>query len=73
MKVAGTLGRVGGELTITEPKTVRSRRTVPLSPSVLKLLKARKAAQAAERLKAANQWQSSGLVFTTEVGGGGVA
>ena len=69
VKVAGTLGRVGGELTITEPKTVRSRRTVPLSPAVVKLLKAHKAAQAAERLKAANQWQNTGLVFTTELGG----
>ena len=32
LTVRGTLGRVGGELIITEPKTERSRRSVPLSP-----------------------------------------
>jgi len=69
IKVAATLGRVGGELTISEPKTTRSRRTVPASAAVVKLLKAQKAAQAAEKLKAGNQWQESGLVFTTELGG----
>ncbi|MBU3751427.1 MAG: site-specific integrase [Mycobacterium sp.] len=68
-KIAATLGRVGGELTITEPKTTRSRRTVPLSPAVVKVLKAQRAGQAAEQLKAGDQWQNSGLVFTNEFGG----
>jgi integrase len=69
LKVAATLGRVADELVITEPKTERSRRTVPLSPAIVSLLKAQRAAQAAERLRASNQWQDSGLVFTTEFGG----
>ncbi len=68
-KVAATLSRVGGQLVITEPKSARSRRTVPLSPAVVVMLKAHKAAQAAERLRAGRRWQDSGLVFTTELGG----
>ena len=69
LKVRHTLGRVGTELLVTEPKTARSRRTIPLSPPVVKLLKAQKAAQAADKLKAGNQWTDSGLVFTNELGG----
>ncbi|MDT5185809.1 MAG: hypothetical protein QOI29_3967 [Mycobacterium sp.] len=33
------------------------------------MLRRHKAGQAAERLRAANQWQNCGLVFTTELGG----
>ncbi len=69
LRVAATISRVSGRLVITEPKTVRSRRTVPLHPAVVSMLRKHKAAQAAERLRAANQWQNSGLVFTTELGG----
>jgi integrase len=69
LKVAATLSRVGDGLVITEPKSPRSRRTVPLSPAIVSLLKAQRAAQAAERLHAGNQWTDSGLVFTTELGG----
>ena len=32
LKVAATIARVNGRLTITEPKTDRARRTIPLSP-----------------------------------------
>lgn len=69
LRVSATIARVGGRLVITEPKTARSRRTVPLSPAVVTLLRKHKAAQAAERLRAANQWTDSGLVFVTELGG----
>ena len=69
LRVAATISRIGGRLVITEPKTVRSRRAVPLHPAVLSMLRRHKARQAAERLRAANQWQNSGLVFTTELGG----
>lgn len=68
LRVEGTLGRVGGRLLITEPKTKRSRRTVPLSPAMVTLLKSQKVRQAAERLRAGNQWVDTGLVFTTEFG-----
>lgn len=69
IKVTATLGRVRKQLLITEPKTARSRRTIPIPPSVVKLLKAQRASQAADRLHAGNQWTDTGLVFTTEFGG----
>ncbi len=66
--VRGTLGRVGGKLVITEPKTDRSRRTVPISPALVTQLRAHRADQEAERLAARNQWQDYGLVFASEFG-----
>jgi integrase len=69
LRVATTISRIGGRLVTTEPKTVRSRRAVPLHAAVVSMLRKQKARQAAERLRAANQWQRSGLVFTTELGG----
>lgn len=68
LRVAATLSRIGSELVITEPKSPRSRRTVPLSPTVVKLIKAQRAAQATERLEAGDQWTDTGLVFTTQLG-----
>jgi integrase len=68
LRVRKTVGRVGRGLVFSEPKTDRSRRTVPLSPAVVTMLSKHKAAQAAERLRAGNQWRESGLVFTTELG-----
>jgi integrase len=69
LKVAATIGRVEGRLLISELKTDRSRRTVPLSPAIVPMLRKHKTAQTAERLRAGNQWTNSGLVFTTELGG----
>jgi integrase len=68
LKVASTLGRIGDRLVISEPKTDRARRTVPLNPAVVAMLRKHRTAQKEERLRAANQWQDSGLVFTTELG-----
>ena len=59
LRVAATISRVTGRLVISEPKTARSRRTVPLSPAVVTMLRKHRAGQAAERLRAANQWQDS--------------
>lgn len=69
LRVAATISRVAGRLLVTEPKTVRSRRAVPLHPAVVAMLRKHRARQAAERLRAANQWANCGLVFTTELGG----
>lgn len=49
-------------------KTDKSRRTIPLSPALVALLKTQRKRQAEERLRAGNLWRSTGLVFTTEVG-----
>jgi integrase len=55
--------------TVGEVKNDGSRRQLTLPARLVPLLKSRKAAQAKERLKAAEYWQDgSGLVFTTEVG-----
>ena len=69
IKVATTLARVDGVLICSEPKTQRSRRTVPLAPAMVTMLRKHRAAQAAERLRAVNQWHDSDLVFTNELGG----
>jgi integrase len=68
LTVRGTLGRVGGRLLISAPKTDRSRRTVPIPPPLVTMLRAHRADQAAERLAARNQWQDHGLVFASELG-----
>lgn len=68
LAVRGTLGRVGGELIVTEPKTDRSRRSVPLPASLVTMLRAHKTRQSAERLAAGDQWQDNNLVFATEQG-----
>jgi integrase len=63
--VRGTLGRVGGRLLITEPKTDRSRRTLPISPALVTMLQAHRADQEAERIAARDKWQDRGLVFAS--------
>lgn len=69
MRIAATMSRVDGKLVTTEPKTDRSRRAVPLSPGLVGMLRKHRTEQKRERMRAANQWQGSGLVFTTELGG----
>jgi integrase len=66
--VRGTLGRVGGKLIITEPKTDRSRRTVPIAPPMVAMLQAHRTDQNAERVAARDHWQENELVFATEFG-----
>ncbi|WP_448619525.1 tyrosine-type recombinase/integrase [Geodermatophilus sp. URMC 65] len=68
LRVRGTLSRIDGELTVTEPKTARSRRFVPISAPAERLLRRLHAAQAAERRLAGSAWRETGFVFTTEFG-----
>ena len=68
LRVRGTLSRVDGTLVVSEPKTAKSRRTLPLSPAVIARLKWQRAVQAREREQAANVWHETGFVFTTETG-----
>jgi integrase len=58
----------GGGWYFTEPKTARSRRTIPLPNSTLRILVDHKRSQAMERLKTGPNWQDNGLVFTTAIG-----
>ncbi len=62
------LNRIDGALVTSTPKTKRSRRDIPLTPAVVGMLKAHKAAQAAERLQAGDRWVDEGWVFSTALG-----
>lgn len=66
--VKGTLNRIGGKLVVTAPKSDRSKRTVYLSPGLVDLLATWKDRQERERAHAANVWNDTGFVFTTETG-----
>jgi integrase len=68
LRVRGTLARVDGELVVTETKTAKSRRVIPLSPTAEKVLRDLRSRQRAERLRAGSMWRPTPYVFTTEVG-----
>ncbi len=68
LRVRGTLSRIDGELVVTEPKTVRSKRFVPISEPAERLLRAQQEAQAEERRHAGSTWRQTGFVFTTQFG-----
>ena len=61
--------RTSAGLIAGEPKTSRGVRDVPLGDEVVAALRAHRATQAAERLKAGSAWADSGHVITNEVGG----
>ena len=52
-----------------EPKTARSRRTIPLPQRTVEALRTWKARQARERLAAGSAYTDLGLVFSDELGG----
>jgi integrase len=68
LRVRWTLSRTSKGLQLDEPKTDRSRRTVPLPRSAIEALRAHRTRQAEEQLAAADAWLDNGLVFTTEIG-----
>jgi len=69
LRVRSTLSRVQGHLAVSEPKTDKSRRSVPLPAPVVDELRAHRARQAAERLAAGPAWRDLGAVFATQDGG----
>jgi integrase len=68
LRVRWTLTRTSKGLQLGEPKTEKSRRTVPLPRSTVEVLRAHRSRQSADQLAAAEVWQDSDLVFTTEIG-----
>jgi integrase len=68
LRVRGTLARIDGALVVTEPKTTKSNRFVPISVPADRLLQDVRRAQAAERAHAGSAWHETGHVFTTETG-----
>jgi integrase len=65
LAVQFSLGRGG---TLHEPKTVKSRRTLPLLAVAVEALKAHHARQLEERLRAGERWEDNDLVFATLAG-----
>lgn len=66
--VRGTLTKRDGVWVVGEPKTARSRRVLRPGDGVMRLLREQRAAQVAERLRAANVWEDHGFVFASESG-----
>ncbi|MGC1214735.1 MAG: tyrosine-type recombinase/integrase [Micromonospora sp.] len=68
LTVRQTLLRAGGQLHFAEPKTERSRRTVPVPEQTMALFRSHRRRQAAERLQAGERWQDFGLIFASTIG-----
>ena len=71
MRIQRTLQRVDGAYRFFDPKTPRSRRTIPIPPPVVRALRDHRARQLSERLKVGSAWQGEtwgGLIFTNEIG-----
>lgn len=60
--------RKGGGWRFTEPKTSKSRRSIPLPASILRFLRSHKRHQCEHRLKAGANYQQHDLVFATNEG-----
>lgn len=67
-RIRWTVGRTADGLTLTEPKTAKSRRLVPLPDRVVSELRQHRTTQAQQRLALGAAWQDRGLVFPNEVG-----
>lgn len=68
LTIRQTVQRVDGSLQYQPPKTRRSRRSLPLPESVVFALRLHRARQAVLRLAAGEEWQDTGLAFTTPHG-----
>lgn len=66
--VRRNLQRVGGELRAVDPKTDKSRRTVPLLGLTADALRDHGQVQAEERAAAGLAWVETGSIFTTVIG-----
>ena len=58
----------GGGLVFTEPKTRRSKRTIPLPPPLVRALIEHRDRQDKERVTAGSLWQGSPCVFSSPIG-----
>ena len=60
--------RTGGSWEFCQPKTAKSRRTIPLPVSLVKEVKRHRIRQQKERLKLGSNWQDFDLIFPSQVG-----
>jgi integrase len=68
VRVRGTLARVNGHLAVLEPKSAKSRRTIPLSDTAADVLLRVQQRTKSEREQAAQLWVDSRHVFVTDIG-----
>jgi integrase len=68
LSISRTWILVGGQPTLSSPKTDAGKRTVPVPPETAAALKTWKARQAEERLAYGPAWDPRGFVFTREDG-----
>ena len=68
IRVHSQLQRTKAKVEFVEPKTARSRRTIPLPSFAIETLRHHKARQAEMRLFNADVWKDYDLVFTSSVG-----
>ncbi len=67
LRVSGAMPTVGPRVR-SEPKTERSRRTLPLPAAVVTALRTQRTRQLEERLRAGDAWQDHDLVFASIIG-----
>lgn len=68
LRVRKTAVILNNRVELLEPKTAKSRRTVPLSASTVAMLRKHRATLAAEKLAAGDQYQDLKMVFPTRLG-----
>ena len=68
LRVRQILQRQKGRICFGEPKSKRSRRTLPLPMVATDALKSHRTRQLKERMLAGSRWHDSGLVFTSTIG-----
>jgi integrase len=68
LRVRRAFRRAPGGEALGEPKTARSRRTIALPEQCVAALRAHRAAQLKERLRAETEWETGNFVFTNSVG-----
>jgi integrase len=68
IRVTQQVQRVGAKVILSTPKTEGSGRTLPLTDTMITLLKARRDTQTSEREKLGDAWQEHGLIFASETG-----
>lgn len=60
--------RKAGDWYLKKPKTKKSKRTLPLTPATVEVLKRQRTAQLEDRMKAGKLWTDHGFIFADQVG-----
>jgi integrase len=68
LRVSYALQRIDKQLQLVEPKSERSRRTLPLPEIALNALRTHRVRQLEEKMAAGDDWSDTGFVFTTDTG-----